>query len=136
MAIEEIFFDWVLEGDAQMTAYKRAIMPPVKSYSHATRFDDDITKVLDENQQNLDAILNRGIKFADNIDCVFVSFTSSATPDAENTVAHTLGKTPTGYIVYSKNKAGDIYDGTTAWTASNIYLKVNVASVAVNIIVF
>jgi len=81
-------------------------------------------------------ILNRGIIFTDNVDCRSLSFTSSATPDASNTVAHTLGKIPIGYIVVYKDKTGDLYDGGTTWTTTNIYLKSNVASVAFRIIVF
>ena len=94
-------------------------------YSLLQRFANDVCK-----------ILNRGIIFEDNIDCVLVTLTSSATPDVENTVAHTLGKVPKGYLVYGQDKAGSLYKGTTTWTNSNIYLKSNVASVTFNIIIF
>lgn len=100
------------------------------------RQESDIFKAMSDFAKNIVNILNRGILFDDNVDCRRLTFTSSATPDAENTVAHTLGKIPTGYIVYSQNKAASIYLGSTTWTLTNIYLKVNVASVAVKIIVF
>ena len=82
------------------------------------------------------AILNGGISFVDNVNCKLITFTSSATPDAENTIAHTLGKIPSGYIVYNQNKAGSLYNGTTTFTTTNIYLKCSVASVTYKIIVF
>ncbi len=98
--------------------------------------DTDLYRVLSEFFRKITTILNRGITFDENVDCRLINFTSSATPDAENTIAHTLGKVPIGYIVYGKDKAGDVYTGGTAWTTTNLYLKVNVASVAVKIIVF
>lgn len=109
-----------------MTAFKRIPIPQ----------NSNPLEILNEIQVGLEPILNRGITFSENVDIVFVQFTSSATPDAENTVAHTLGKVPTGFIVYSLDKAGVVYRSGTAFTATNIYLKVNVASVAVKILVF
>lgn len=96
----------------------------------------DLFNTMQDFNNRLVAILNRGIKFSDNVDCVLITTTTSATPDAENTIAHTLGKLPVGYIVYSQDKSGSLYLGGTAWTSSNIYLKCNVASVAYKIIVF
>lgn len=98
--------------------------------------DNDLYRVLSEFFRKIVTILNRGITFDENIDCRLNTFTSSGTPDAENTIAHGLGKVPTGYVIYGLNKAAIVYTGTTAWTSINIYLKVNVASAAVKIIVF
>lgn len=71
-----------------------------------------------------------------NISGEFQQFTSSATPDAENTIAHTVGSIPIGYIVMHQDKAGSLYQGPTtgtSWTSSNVYLKCDVASVTFNI---
>lgn len=97
----------------------------VELYTLLQRFSNDLMK-----------ILNGGIIFSDNVDCSIISFTSSGTPDAENTVAHTLGKIPDGYLICSQDKAGSLYKGASAWTSSNIYLKCNVASVVYTIIIF
>jgi hypothetical protein len=99
-------------------------------------FKRELLTALGDVLKKLESILNRGITFSDNVDCKLVSFTSSGTPDAENTVAHGIGKVPTGYIVYSQDKAASLYKGSTAWTATNIYLKCNVATVIVKIVVF
>jgi hypothetical protein len=96
----------------------------------------DVLKTLQDFFNRIVAILNRGITFTDNVDCVLITTTTSATPDAENTIAHTLGKIPSGYIVYSQNKAASLYLGTTSWTSTNIYLKSNIATVIFKIIVF
>jgi hypothetical protein len=94
-------------------------------YNSLREFIDDVTK-----------ILNRGILFSDNMDARLVTFTSNATPDTEDTTAHGLGRVPTGFIVYSQNKAGSLYNGGTAHNATNIYTKCNVASVTFKVIVF
>ena len=81
-------------------------------------------------------IVNGGITFNDNHDAKMVTFTSSGTPDVENTVPHSLGKIPSGYLVYSRDKAATLYDGATAWTKTDIYLKANVATTVFKIIIF
>ena len=98
--------------------------------------EKDLYFTLDELITDLRKIINRGITFSDNVNCRLVTFTTSATPDAENTVAHTLGSIPTGYLVYSQDKAGSLYLGTTTWTTTNIYLKCSIASIAYKVIIF
>lgn len=71
-----------------------------------------------------------------NISGEFQEFTTSATPDAENTIAHTIGSVPIGYVIMHQDKAGSLYQGPTTgtnWTSSNVYLKCDVASVTFNI---
>jgi len=98
--------------------------------------DEDLFNVLSEFTTDVIKILNGGILFSDNFDCQLVSYTSNGSADTEDTVAHGLGKVPTGYIVYSRDKAAIVYDSGTAFTATNIYLKCNVATVALKLIVF
>lgn len=120
-----------------MSVFLKINLPAILSlHKNVTLYDKELLKSLNDQNSNLEAILNRGISFSDNVDCTLKTFTSSATPDAENTVAHELGKVPTGYLVYSINKAAAVYTGSTAWTSANIYLKVNVSSTEVKIIVF
>lgn len=68
----------------------------------------------------------------ENISGQFLQITTNATPDTENTFAHTIGAIPVGYIVLWQSKAGSIYQGPTtgtAWTATAMSLKCSVASV-------
>lgn len=99
---------------------------------------------MDRDVKNLVIALQGKLRFGDgtsgepgeNISGEFVTLTTSGTPDAENTVAHTVGAIPKGFIVLWQDKAGSLYQGPstgTAWTSSNIYLKCNVASVTFNI---
>lgn len=66
----------------------------------------------------------------------FISGTTNATPDTEDAFTHSLGRIPKGFLVVSKDKAGDIYDGGTANTTTALNLKCSVASVAFKIYVF
>lgn len=70
-----------------------------------------------------------------NIDCVYVSGTTDGVANTETTHAHNLNRTPVGYIIISKDKAGDIYD-SAAHTSTVIKLKCSVASVTFKAIVF
>lgn len=67
-----------------------------------------------------------------NVALLTVTFTSA---NADKTVSHSLGRVPTGYIVYSGSAAGSVYDGTVAWTASAITLKCSQA-ITVKLILF
>lgn len=82
----------------------------------------------------LKAILDRGIRFEDNVDCRIVTYTSNATPDTEDSVPHDLRKVPVGYIVIGKDAAGDVYD-SSAHTSTDLKLKCSVASVTITLIV-
>lgn len=67
-----------------------------------------------------------------NIEGEWQEFTSDGTANTEFTLAHGIGSVPLGYMVVAQDKAGSLYqmhDTGTAWTATNIYLKCNVASV-------
>lgn len=104
-----------------------------KSIQYISNLDSDVRNLV---------ILSQGrIRFGDgtdgyrgeNIAGEFQSFTTSATPDNENTILHTIGSIPVGYIVLTQNKAASLYLGTTAWTSARVYLKCNVASTAFKI---
>lgn len=99
------------------------------------KVDEDLLVELSNLDVDLKNILDRGISFADNFDAVFVTYTSNATPNTEDTVAHTLGKVPTGYIPVLKDKAGDFYN-TSALTKTNLLIKCSVASVTTTLLVF
>ena len=109
-----------------------AYTTPEESESYIKALDNDV-KVLYTYAQGR-------IRFGDgeddargeNIAGEFHTFISSGTPDAENTVAHTIGSIPKGYIVMWQDKSASLYQGPstgTAWTTSNVYVKCNVASV-------
>lgn len=71
-----------------------------------------------------------------NISGQFVTYTSNGVANTEDTIAHTVGSVPIGYLILGQNKAGSLYQLAstgTAWTSTNIYLKCSVASVTFNL---
>lgn len=121
-----------------MTSFSSPTLPAisVQYYGQMRNLDVDLLKTINEITRNLDAILNRGISFSDNVDCRLATVTSDATPGNEFSVAHKLGKIPTGRIIYSQNKAGTLYNGTSANTSTTIYFKSDVGTCVFKIIVF
>jgi len=99
-----------------------------KTYSEDPNLDEDLTSLF--------SAVGGRLRRVGNIEGERISFTSSATVDAENTISHHLGRTPIGYDVEKRDKAGVVYNGTTAWTKDKIYLKVNVASVQITIFIY
>jgi len=84
---------------------------------------------------------NSGTSAGDIVNSLFllggqlVTYTTNATVGTQDTIPHTLGYVPKGYIPVDKSAAGDFYTGATA-TATNLYLKCTVASVTVTLLVF
>jgi len=75
----------------------------------------------------------------EKLDAAFLVFTTNAVADRETgPVKHPLGRTPTGYQLIWRNKAGVLYRGTasTAWTSANFYIHCNAPSMTVHVIVF
>ena len=60
---------------------------------------------------------------------ILITGTTHATPGTEVAIAHTSGRIPTGMIPYNQDKAGSLYEGDTANTATAFYVKSDIASV-------
>jgi len=105
------------------------------------RLNQTQLKRLDQDLGNVFEALKGRIRFGtgtsgdrgENISGEFLDITTNATPDTEDAFSHTLGSVPIGYIVIGRDKAGVIYDGTTAWTSTSIYLRSDVATVAAKV---
>lgn len=115
--------------------FPELVLPGLFTPSEPMRqWDRDLLTALGNWSLSMKGILDRGISLTDNIDAVIASFTSNATPDTEDTVAHTLGRIPSYFIVADINKGGVVYRGATTFTKTNVYLKTTVASAAVKVI--
>jgi hypothetical protein len=97
-------------------------------------FDKSLITALGNWAMSLKGILDGGISLTDNWDAVVASYTSNATPDTEDEVAHGLGRVPTYFLVADINKGGIVYRGGTTFTKTKVYLKNTVASAAVKVI--
>ena len=108
----------------------------VKTGKPESAFDRVLEAELLSYTRELASILNKGLGFTDNWNGQAVTFTSHVTPDTEDSVAHSLGRVPTGFLILNRDKAGIVYQSGTAWTTSAIFVKTSVASMTTTILVF
>ncbi len=66
---------------------------------------------------------------------VFADVTTAGA-DVEFSIEHGMGIIPLGYLVISQDKAAVTYKSTTAWDTGHIFLKSNVSTVALRVLVF
>ena len=97
------------------------------------KFQVDLVDRLLRYTQKLGDIINKGIRAADNWEAQIITVTLTLA-DTEQAIPHTLKRIPEGYVLVSNDKAAIIYDGTTAWTTTNIYIRSNVAATTVKVI--
>ena len=90
-------------------------------------------RVIDAGASNpqWDEVINKAIDKTQ-----FAELTTPATPDTEIEIEHGFGVVPVGYILIGSNRSAVIYNSTTPWTTENIYLKCNVPSAAIRILIF
>ncbi len=65
-----------------------------------------------------------------------LSVADTGVANTEFTVTHHLKRTPTGFIITRMDKACAVYDSGKVWTSDVIYLKCNVANVAIGVFIF
>lgn len=94
------------------------------------------------------SILNHGIDLRDgtglltndywcsNIKGKIYIVSDTGNADTEFSISHTLPSTPIGVFTVSSNKAGVVYDSSTANTASTAYYKHPSANATIKIIIF
>ena len=99
-------------------------------------FDKSLEQELLSAWNELAQLLNGGIKFSDNFNAETVTIADTGTANTEFTVTHALKRIPTGFIVTSRTGTGVVYNGSTAWSVSAIYLKCTTANNAIKVLVF
>jgi hypothetical protein len=97
--------------------------------------DDDINALFNLSHSRIRFGAGTDGSRGENISGTFQVFTSNAVADTEDTIAHGIGAVPIGFIVVNRDKAGTLYDGGTAWTSTNMYLKSSVAETTYTIFV-
>lgn len=102
----------------------------------ASDFEKSLEEELVRYSQTLAKILNKGLSFADNHNMQVKSVTTDAAAGTESAITHTLGRVPSDFLVGSQDKAGTIFKGTSAWTATTIYIRGSVASITANLYIF
>lgn len=98
--------------------------------------DKQLFEELERYSRDLSRILNKGLKFSDNFNMDIESVTTDAVIGTESAITHSLGRVPSDFLIGSQDKAGTIYKGSTAWTATTIYIRGSVASITAKIYIF
>ena len=98
-------------------------------------FESDLERSLDILVSALREILNKGISIDDNLDAFRTTITTSATPGVETAIAHGLKRRPIGCLVLEKDKAGQIFLGTSGKDAERYYVQSDVASVTATLLI-
>lgn len=71
----------------------------------------------------------------DNMDGVWNKGVTPVVPDTEFAIIHNLRRVPTGFIVFSQDKAGTVYKGDTPWSSTQMFLKASSAQMAITIFI-
>ena len=95
---------------------------------------EGVRRFSDQGLHTLADAINGNLDFSSNINCQIIGITFSVA-NANTTIPHTLNRVPSGYILSRASAALSVYDGTTTWTASNIFLKSSAIG-SVTLIVF
>jgi hypothetical protein len=64
------------------------------------------------------------------------NFAIVAAINTEFAVSHGLNRVPVGFHVVTKSGAGDVYQSTTAWTSTQIFLKCTTTGINVSLFIF
>jgi len=98
---------------------------------------EDYLRCLDTDLINLFLFTQNKVSFGigsdgtrENISGEFQLFTSSANLGTQDTVAHSLGSIPIGYLVTKQNQNATLKIGGSTWTTSNAYFISSVTSTA------
>lgn len=122
-----------------MTVLMEPIPIPPNTKNAAFFYNDQLTQLY-QTLRNLSLTQRDGAiqddDKAGNLNGVYVVFTSNGVANTEDTVAHNLGRIPVGYIPVRQDKSAILYDGTTTFTATNLYLKSSAATVAWTVLIF
>ncbi len=74
-------------------------------------------------------VVNGQLSLTDNVKATIISATFAA-PNTEISVAHPLGRAPTGYLVVGLTVSMSVFDGTSQNDSERIYLRSSAAGVA------
>jgi len=101
--------------------------------SQLLSLDNDVQKIFQALQGRIRFGTGADGARGENISGEFQVVSDTGAANTEFSVAHTLGSVPIGYIVIKNNKAGAVYDGTSAWTSTTLFLRHEAANSAITV---
>lgn len=90
---------------------------------------EEVQRFTDIALDNIAQVINGNLSFQDNFNAKILTVTFS-TANVDVASAHGLGRVPSYYICIGSTTATTLYDGSSANTASLIYLRATVATTA------
>lgn len=72
----------------------------------------------------------------ENLDALWLTFTSSTTLAAEIELSHELARVPIGWLVVYRDTSGELHDSGTTWTKNRMYLISDTVSTTYRILIF
>lgn len=96
---------------------------PEQQAEYAAKFNEQVVQ-----------LLNNGLTFGDNFDGKILNITFSAA-NSDTAQGHGLGRVPSGYLVLSRSASMVVYNGSAAWSSSNIVLRASAAG-SISLLVF
>lgn len=96
-------------------------------------FDNDLQKLFTAMQGRIRFGTGADGARGENIEGEFQVVSDTGSANTEFAVTHTIGAVPIGYIVIKNSKAGTVYDGTTSWTSTTLYLRHEAANAAITV---
>jgi hypothetical protein len=74
---------------------------------------------------------------AGNLSAQYIDHITPSVVDTEFVLPHGLGRTPVGYAVVRRDRAGTVYDSSIgSWNDTLLYLKADVASMTIKLLVW
>ena len=74
------------------------------------------------------------VSVTNGLDGKVVTYTSGPTANADDSIEHTLGRVPSGYIVLSQSAPGTLYTGANAPTATKHFLRSTTAKTSYTVL--
>ncbi len=108
----------------------------IKTVKPENEFERTLESELQSYALEVAQMLNKGLFFSDNFNAATVAVADTGGADTEFTVAHSLKRIPSGYLVIRRSKAGVVYDSGTPFSATNVYLKCSAVNAAITVLIF
>lgn len=110
---------------------RRPVTHNIQDTSHRN-FIEDLYKLINGRNISFGRNVNSGDQ---NIEGRMVEIANTGAANTQFTVNHNLGYVPSFYDVKYMSLATNIYDGGTAWTDTQIFLKSSTANVRIRIFI-
>jgi hypothetical protein len=120
-----------------MRRYRMAkINDRIRTPVAVTPFDQTLQQELFKYTSKVSNVVNGGLNYEEHFNAKSVSVANTGVADTEFAVPHNMKLVPSGYHVIKNGNGGAVYDGTTPWTTTNVYLRCKSANNNITVLLF